>query len=622
MVQAAIQHVTERIVARSDQYRKPFLAQVESMKMDGPMRGCQSCSGAAHAGAALSQEDQARFIGVEAKNIGIITAHNDMLSAHEPFGRFPEIIKNAASELGHLAQIAGGVPAMCDGVTQGQPGMHLSLFSRDIIAKSAAIGGTHNVFDMLMMLGTCDKIKPALFMFLGSFAHLPVIFAPGGPMREGQSHAAKNAVRQAVARGEAGREEELTSEFKSYHEPGTCTFYGTANSNEMLAELGGFHLPGSTFINPSDPRRDAMTIAATRTLLSGQVPTFSEIMTEKTIVNMIVGLHATGGSTNLVLHLPAIARMNGIHITLDDIADLSAVVPSISRVYPNGKAGINVFQEAGGMPVLIHNLLHGGYLHEDVKTVAAGQGLSAYTKIPDFSAMENNIVSWGAPATHESSNPAVISTTEDPFMPDGGIRVMRGILGEGISKASSLEDDFRVVSAPVRVFDTEMGLKEAYDRGELTEDFIAVVRGQGPHQTGMPELHKLIPVLKNCQDDGLTVGLVTNGRLSGASGAVPTVIHVAKEDENGMALQGDQEPINKVRDGDVMTIDTENNELILHVPTDEFNARTAAQIDSSDQHIGHGRDMFGMERRVVSSPQSGCLTIVEPYAPPALDEVA
>lgn len=615
-----IEDATQKIIERSRPYRESYLADMKAASERGSGVNLQSCSGLAHAHAGLSPAEKVLLMSGQ-PNIAIVSAASEMLSAHQPFYRFPETIKDAAKQYKMTAQIAGHTAAMCDGVTQGQPGMHISLFSRDIIAEAVAIALSHNTFDSVIGLATCDKIKPGFMMGFSAFGHLPIIFAPGGPMETGQSNAAKNAVRQKVARGEAGREEEIASEMKSYHGPGTCTFYGTANGNEMIAEAMGVQLPGSSFIPPNitqgsgkdkivipNPEREAMTRAAVQKLAEGIVPKWHEVITEKSIVNAIVALHATGGSTNLVLHLPAIAAMNGIYITLEDIEDLSEAVPSIARIYPNGPADINEFRDAGGMAVLMNNLLTAGLLHDDVKTVA-GEGLDAYTKIPYVE--RDGRITWMESA-NQSCDTSVITTAKDPFSKTGGIKVMKGRLGEGISKVSSLKEEHRRVSAPARVFETELGLYEAYQKGELKEDFIAVVRGQAAYQVGMPELHKLLIPLKNCQDDGLKVGLVTNGRLSGASGAVPTVIHLAMQDENGMQLRDDDEPINKIQDGDMITIDTNTGELTVDVPEEEWSERLAASINYAVHSRGFGRELFDNKRRVVSAPQTGAVSAFPP----------
>jgi phosphogluconate dehydratase len=611
MVHTVLQEVTDRIIARSKPHRQAYLDRMNEATISGVHRSCQSCSGLAHNNASASADEKLLLAGDKSWNIGIVSAATDMLSAHQPFLKFPDVIKDEALAHSMTAQIATHTTAMCDGTTQGQKGMHLSLLSRDVIARDVAIGLSHNTFDAVVAMATCDKIKPGFEIGLSSFGHLPVIFAPGGPMSTGQSNGDKNKVRELVAQGLAGKKEELASEMRSYHGPGTCTFYGTANTNEMMAEILGLQLPGSSFIPPNTPERDAMTRQAVRHLANGEVPKWHEVITEKTIVNAIVALHATGGSTNCVLHLPAVAAANGISITLQDIEDLSEIVPSVARIYPNGPADINQYQQAGGMPVLMQTLLDGGLLHEDVKTVA-GTGLSEYTKTPQFH--EDGSVTWVS-KDNTSRDASIITTVEKPFSPTGGIKVMHGILGEGIAKVSALKDEHRRVSAPARVFDTELGLQQAFQKGELTGDFIAVVRGQGAWQTGMPELHKLITPLKVLQGKGQNVGLVTNGRLSGASGSVPSVIHVCQQDEKGMPMKGDDEPMNKIQDGDIITIDTNTGELIVHVPEKEWAQRLGAKVDPSSQHYGLGRELFAGDRARVTAPQRGASSVV----PPLLD---
>ncbi|HEX3982354.1 MAG TPA: phosphogluconate dehydratase, partial [Acidisoma sp.] len=517
--------VTDRVRERSAQSRAAYLDRTAKAASAYPARSGLSCANLAHAYAPMAAGDKHRLASGAAPNIGIITSYNDMLSAHQPFEHFPEIIRRAARLAGGLAQVAGGVPAMCDGVTQGNPGMEMSLFSRDVIAMSTAIGLSHNVYDAALMLGVCDKIVPGLIIGALQFGHLPTIFVPAGPMTSGISNADKARVRQQYALGEVGRDALLDSEMKAYHGPGTCTFYGTANSNQMLMEVMGLHLPGAAFVHPNTPLRDALTAAAARRVLeitargNDHIP-LAEIVDEKAVINGIVALMATGGSTNHTIHLVAMARAAGIQITWDDFDDISAVTPLLARVYPNGKADVNHFHAAGGMSFLIRELLDGGLLHDDVTTVM-GRGLRAYTQEPTLA--DGHLVWQEGPG--ESGDHAVLATVGKPFSADGGLRLMRGNLGRGVIKISAVAAEHRHVRAPAIVFETQEALAAAHKRGELQRDFVAVVRNQGPRANGMPELHQLTPVLGALQDQGFHVALVTDGRMSGASGKVPMVIH-------------------------------------------------------------------------------------------------
>jgi len=608
MVHPVIEQVTNTIMQRSKGTRAAYVARMEkkACEVNTTVRaGCGSYSGLAHVYATAGKAEKLLLIQAMAPNIGIITGATDMLSAHEPFFRFPEIIKQAALKNGATAQIIAPVTSICDGTVQGREGMELSLFSRDVIALSTIGGLSHDVSDGIIALATCDKIKPGVIMGLASWGHLPAMFAPAGPMKTGQSHGEKKKVRQQrelEKKGEVpetiGAKGELLSEMKSYHGPGTCTFYGTANGNEMVAELMGLQLPGSSFVNPHLPLRDALTRAATKAMATGQVPRLYQILDERAFVNGMVVMLATGGSTNLTLHFPAIARAFGIHVTWEDMSELSKVVPSIAKIYPNGPADINGFQEAGGTTVLANTLLDGGYLHEDVWTVA-GKGLKAYTQAPTIDG-ENCI--WRNGPT-ESADSTIITTINNPFAPDGGIKMLKGRLGQAICKTSALDDDHREIRAPARVFHSQAEMQEAYKKGELTGNFVAVVRGQGPHQNGMPELHKLIAPLTDLQKKGQKVALLTNGRLSGASGDVLSAIHLS-------VASYDDEPINKIRNGDAIILNSQTDELDVDVSEDEWNAREGAKIDLSDQ-IGGGRERFAFARKIIRPAHEGGSFILE-----------
>jgi len=608
MVHPVIEHVTQTIVQRSKKTRAVYVARMEKKagEVITTVRAeCGSCSGLAHVYATAGKAEKALLVDAKAPNIGIVTGATDMLSAHQPFFRFPDIIKHEALKHGATAQIIAPVTSICDGTVQGREGMELSLFSRDVIALSTINGLSHNISDGIIALATCDKIKPGVIMGLASWGHLPVIFAPAGPMTTGQSNEAKKVVRrqrELEKKGEVpeaiGMKGELLSEIRSYHGPGTCTFYGTANGNEMVAELMGLQLPGSSFVNPHLPLRDAFTRAATKAMATGQVPPLYQIVDERAFVNGMVVMLATGGSTNLTLHFPAIACAFGIHVTWDDMSELSTVVPSIVRIYPNGPADINEFQKAGGTAVLASTLLDGGYIHEDVWTVA-GKGLHAYTQAPT---LDGEQCIWQSGST-DSADSTIITTCHHPFSPDGGIKVLRGRLGQAICKTSSLDDDHRGIRAPARVFHSQAEMQEAYHKGELTGDFVAVVRGQGPHQNGMPELHKLITPLADLQKKGQTVALLTNGRLSGASGDVLAAIHLS-------VASCDDEPINKIRNGDVIIINSKTHELDVDVPEDEWNARECVTIDRQDQ-VGDGRERFAFARKIVRPAHEGASFILE-----------
>ena len=597
-----IQKVTDRIIARSQKSREIYLQRLEQARSKGPHRGVLSCGNLAHGFAACNKQDKADLRSLTKANIGIISSYNDMLSAHQPYEHYPALIKQAVNEVGSVAQFAGGVPAMCDGVTQGQPGMELSLLSRDIIAMAAAVGLSHNMFDGGLMLGICDKIVPGLFMAAMSFGHLPFVFVPAGPMPSGIPNKEKARVRQLYAEGKVGKEELLAAESASYHSAGTCTFYGTANSNQLVVEMMGLHLPGASFVNPGTPLRDELTKAAAR-----QVTRLTDLGTEylpagkmidaKAIVNGIVGLLATGGSTNHTMHLVAMARSAGFIVNWDDFAELSAATPLLTRIYPNGQADINHFQHAGGMALLIRELLDAGLLHEDVQTVA-GPGLRRYTQQP---VLQDGKLQWvDAPKT--SLDPDVLATVKKPFKAHGGLEVLSGNVGRGVIKTSALREGTEVVKAPAVVFSSQHELDAAFKAGELNKDCVVVVRFQGPKACGMPELHKLTPPLGVLQDRGYKVALVTDGRMSGASGKVPAAIHVTPE-----AVDGGN--IARIQTGDMMLVDGLTGKLQVLVPDDEFAKRAPATMDMSDSYFGMGREMFGALRSQLTGAEQGACSL-------------
>ncbi len=595
MVHNVIKDVTGRIIQRSAKPRGIYLERMEQARSAGPARGHLSCSGQAHAFAGAGEDQQAMATGT-AGNLGIVTAYNDMLSAHQPFERYPELIRQSIRAAGGTAQVAGGVPAMCDGVTQGEAGMELSLFSRDVIALAAGVALSHNTYDAAVFLGVCDKIVPGLVIAAQSFGHLPAVFLPAGPMTSGLPNDEKAKVRQKFAAGEVGREELMAAEMAAYHGPGTCTFYGTANTNQMLMEFMGLHLPGSSFINPNTPLRDALTEEGARRALSlsalgNHYTPVCQILDERAFVNGIVGLMATGGSTNLLIHLIAMARAGGIVLDWQDFSDISAVVPLVARVYPNGLADVNHFHAAGGLGYCIGTLLEDGLLHPDTLTVA-GQGLDRYTKEPKL--IEGELV-WQDGAGH-SLNEKIVRPASDPFQPTGGLSRLTGNLGTGVMKVSAVAPEHQVVEAPVRVFHDQVEVKTAFKAGEFTDDVIVVVRFQGPKANGMPELHSLTPILSILQGRGQKVALVTDGRMSGASGKVPAAIHVCPE-----ALDGG--PIAYLQDGDLMRVDAVNGEL--EILTDGVLDRKPARADLSSNQYGVGRDLFGAFRNAVGSADTG-----------------
>ncbi|MDP3523900.1 MAG: phosphogluconate dehydratase [Hoeflea sp.] len=598
-VDPRIAKVTARIVERSRPSRETYLGRLRQMANKGPFRSTLSCGNLAHGFAACGPGDKANLAGDVVPNLGIITSYNDMLSAHQPFETYPERIRQAARDAGGVAQVAGSVPAMCDGVTQGQPGMELSLFSRDVIALSAAVGLSHNMFDAAVYLGVCDKIVPGLVIAALSFGHLPAVFIPAGPMTTGLSNDEKVRIRQLYAEGKVGRAELLEAESKSYHGPGTCTFYGTANSNQMLMEIMGLHTPGSSFVNPGTPLRDALTVEAAKralaiTALGNEFTPVGEMIDERSVVNGVVGLHATGGSTNHTLHLVAMARAAGIALTWEDISDLSDAVPLLARVYPNGPADVNHFNAAGGINFMIDQLLSVGLLHEDVRTVW-GKGLSAY-------AVEAKLGKNGAVVRERvakvSGDPKVAATAATPFQPNGGLKMLTGNLGKAVIKISAVKPERHVIEAPARVFNDQEEMQAAFKAGTLVGDFVAVVRFQGPKANGMPELHKLTPPLGVLQDRGQKVALVTDGRMSGASGKVPAAIHVTPEAKDGG-------PIARIRDGDMIRVDAVTGSLEVLVPAAEFAAREPATADLSGNEWGLGRDLFARFRENAGTADEG-----------------
>ncbi len=595
MVNTVISDVTKRIMDRSADLRGPHLERMEQAKSKGPARAHLSCSGQAHAYAGAGEDQNSMATGT-AGNLGIVTAYNDMLSAHQPFERYPELIRQAIRAAGGTAQVAGGVPAMCDGVTQGEAGMELSLFSRDVIALATGVALSHNTYDAAVFLGVCDKIVPGLIIGAQAFGHLPAVFLPAGPMTSGLPNDEKAKVRQQFAAGEVGRDALMKAEMAAYHGPGTCTFYGTANTNQMLMEFMGLHLPGSSFVNPNTPLRDALTEEGARRALSlsalgNHYTPVCQILDERAFVNGIVGLMATGGSTNLLIHLIAMARAGGIVLDWEDFSDISAVVPLVARVYPNGLADVNHFHAAGGLGFTISTLLDDGLLHPDTLTVA-GQGLHNYTKEPK---LKDDELVWEDGAGH-SLNEKIVRPAKDPFQPTGGLSRLTGNLGTGVMKVSAVAPEHQVVEAPVRVFHDQNDVKAAFKAGEFTDDVIVVVRFQGPKANGMPELHSLTPILSILQGRGQKVALVTDGRMSGASGKVPAAIHVCPEALDGGA-------IGYLQDGDLLRVDAVKGELEILTPG--VLDRSPATADLSANQHGVGRDLFGAFRQNVGSADTG-----------------
>ncbi|CAN5335977.1 phosphogluconate dehydratase [soil metagenome] len=601
---ATVERVTDRIRERSRGTREPYLKQLAEIRARDRGSDRMGCANVAHAVAGVPINDKLRIVAERGPNIGIVTAYNDMLSAHAPYQGYPDIIKHEARGLGATAQVAGGVPAMCDGVTQGTPGMELSLFSRDVIAMSTAIALTHDMFDAALMLGVCDKIVPGLLIGALHFGHLPTVFVPAGPMPSGLSNTAKSKVREQAAQGLVGRQGLMDAEMAAYHTLGTCTFYGTANSNQMLLEAMGLHVPGTAFIQPGDAMRETLTREAVRTVLgrastqSFQCPPIGEMVDERAIVNAMSALLATGGSTNHLIHWVAVARAAGIVIDWDDFSALSDVIPLLTRVYPNGSADVNEFQNAGGPGYVIGELVDAGLMHGDVLTVRAG-GIREFANVPTLAA--SGTLNWSPAAP--SKNDAVARPVSAPFSATGGLKLLRGNLGRSVIKISSVPEDRHVIEAPARVFDSQAALQKAFSAGELDRDVVCVVRWQGPQANGMPELHKLTPPLSVLQGKGFRVALVTDGRMSGASGKIPAAIHVSPEAAAGG-------PLAKVRDGDLIRLDGVDGTLTVLLPEDEWAAREAATIPDEQRAAdgrGLGRELFaGMRRNALTAEEGAC----------------
>lgn len=597
MLNKVVEQVTQRIIERSKPTREAYLARMREHYGKRVQRASLACTNLAHAVAAEEKTTKLSLKAIENPNIGIVTAYNDMLSAHQPYYRYPELIKTVALQNGATAQVAGGVPAMCDGVTQGQIGMELSLLSREVIAMSTAVSLSHNVFDGVVCLGICDKIVPGLLIGALSYGYLPTIFIPSGPMPSGISNKEKTETRKLYAEGKVGSDALLESELKSYHAPGTCTFYGTANTNQMMMEVFGLHIPGAAFILPNTPLRHAITEEAVTQIVknTAQRENFTplcEIVSEKSIVNAIVGLLASGGSTNHTLHIPAIAKAAGIIVNWDDFAELSSVVPLLAKVYPNGDSDVNQFHAAGGMAYIIEQLLAGGFVHDDVKTVL-GTGLAAHAK---FAALENDKLVWQEPFNHDSS---ILSSAADPFSHEGGVRLLEGNLGRSVTKISAIAEEHRHVKAPAMVFHSQDDMLAAYKRGDLNKDVVVVLKYQGPRANGMPELHKLVPALLSVQGQGFAVALVTDGRMSGATGKVPNAIHLTPE-----AVMPNSQ-FAKILDGDIIELDLNAGKLQLHVSDAELAARTVVTPDLSANQIGLGRELFGHLRANLSESELG-----------------
>lgn len=590
--------VTERVIERSKTSRQKYLARMKAAGDSMPDRKQLSCGNLAHGFAACSKTEKDTIKLMNAANLGIVTAYNDMLSAHQPFKDFPDIIKAAARDMGCTAQVAGATAAMCDGVTQGQPGMELSLFSRDNIAQSVGIALSHNMFDAALFLGVCDKIVPGLVIGAARFGYLPAVFVPAGPMPSGLPNKEKARIRQEYAEGKVDRDALLQAESDSYHSAGTCTFYGTANSNQMLMEFMGLHLPGSSFVNPNTPLRDALTYeaaqqAARLTRLNGQYTPACEVLSEKAFINGIVGLLATGGSTNLTIHIIAMARAAGIILKWEDFSDLSHIVPSLAHVYPNGMADVNHFHAAGGLGFMIRELLGAGLLHDDVSTIV-GKGLHRYTQEPFLKEGQLEF----REGTEVSLNEEVVRPASNPYSPEGGLHVIQGNLGTGVVKISAVAAEHRVIEAPAVIFESQHDLQAAFKAGDLDKDCVVVVRFQGPKANGMPELHKLTPPLGVLQDRGFKVALVTDGRMSGASGKVPAAIHLSPEASEGG-------PLARIREGDRIALNADTGELNVLVSEQEWSNRTAVKADLSANFWGVGRELYSPMRAAVNSPEEG-----------------
>ncbi len=601
-IHPTVARVTARIIERSRPSRDAYLAQLHAMNTRAPGMDRMGCANIAHGVAGIPLDDRFKVVTQRAPNIGIVTAYNDMLSAHVPLQGYPALIKDEARRHGATAQVAGGVPAMCDGVTQGTSGMELSLFSRDVIAMATAVALSHDMFDAALMLGVCDKIVPGLLIGALQFGHLPTVFVPAGPMTSGLPNKEKARVREQAAQGLVGRDGLLEAELKSYHSPGTCTFYGTANSNQMLLEAMGLHVPGTAFVNPGEALRAELTREAARTVLgivkSRRYAPIGMVVDEKAIVNAMVALLATGGSTNHLIHWVAVAHSAGITIDWNDFSDLSDVVPTLAHVYPNGSADVNQFQAAGGPGFILRELLDAGFMHEDVLTVRDG-GLREYTREP---AMATTGVAW-----HElgdSKDESIVRPVSRPFSPTGGLKLLQGNLGRSVIKVSAVPDNRHVIEAPAQVFDSQEALLKAFNAGGMERDVVCVVRWQGPQANGMPELHKLTPPLAVLQGKGFKVALVTDGRMSGASGKVPAAIHVSPEAAAGG-------PLAKVRDGDIIRVDALTGDLFVRVPDAEWAARTVAVMPAELRQgngVGMGRELFAGMRRHALTAEEGALT--------------
>jgi phosphogluconate dehydratase len=603
-IHPVLRQVTDRIADRSQSERATYLDRIDTAADAGPARGRLACANIAHGFAASGKADKQALRGMVKPNIAIVSAYNEMLSAHKPFESYPDTLKAAVIDAGGIAQFAGGVPAMCDGITQGREGMQLSLFSRDIIAMSTAIALSHDMFDATLMLGVCDKIVPGMLIGALSFGHLPAVFVPAGPMTSGLPNGEKAKARQLYAEGKVGREALLDAEAASYHGSGTCTFFGTANSNQLLMEVMGLHLPGSSFVNPGTAMRDALTreaghVVTGLTALGDQYTPVGRLVDEKAIVNGCVALLATGGSTNHTMHLVAIAKAAGITLTWQDLSELSAVVPLMARIYPNGKADVNHFHAAGGLGFVIGSLLDAGLLHEDVDTVA-GRGLQRYTQEPK---LDGDGVMWHE-GTRISGDNTVLRGADEPFSGDGGLKMLTGPIGKSVIKTSALASEHRAVTGPAKVFDDQADFLAAFEAGQLEGDFVAVLRYQGPKANGMPELHKLTPALGILQDRGYRVALITDGRMSGASGKVPAAIHLTPEAANGGSIA-------KILDGDMITLDSNTGTLDIGVPLGEFEARpVTGRVLTDDEWAGTGRDLFSGMRAMVGPADEGAMFVM------------
>ena len=598
-----VEKVTQRIIERSQDSRGDYLRRIDAAAEQDTARSRISCGNLAHAFAA-SGKDKPALKALQQPNIGIVSAYNDMLSAHQPLEPFPALIKLAARGKGCTAQFAGGVPAMCDGVTQGQPGMELSLFSRDVIAQATAVALSHNTFDAAVMLGVCDKIIPGLLIGALAFGHLPVIMIPAGPMTSGLPNSEKARVRKAHAEGKASREELLEAESRSYHGPGTCTFYGTANSNQMLMEVMGLHMPGAAFVNPNTPLREALTLAAAEraceiTARGDDYTPIGRTVDEKAMVNAMVGLAATGGSTNHAIHLVAMARAGGMRIDWNDLDELSRVTPLLARVYPNGQADVNHFHAAGGLGLVIRELLDAGLLHTDIRCVHGGD-LYAQAQEPQLKDQRLHYVA----APEKSLNEAIVRPVAQPFAPDGGLRLLQGNLGRAVVKISAVEPEHRRIEAPARLFTSQDELLDTFKSGSLEGDFVAVIIGQGPRANGMPELHKLTPTLQVLQDRGQRVALLTDGRMSGASGSVLAGIHVVPEAARDGA-------IGRLRDGDMICIDGEAGQMSVQLSDAELNARAPVELNLKANRHGVGRELFGWMRHGASNAEQGASSLFD-----------